>query len=286
MEAAVDQLATPIEQVWAEELKRSSSSEQSDDCDCALDAQSGLMDLWFGVIHAAKKSPWDDESDQSQIQLVRLLEAFKSRPSPAFEEALYSRRDENWLYGWSEGKLWENLSLFGLAIAESRNDGPDRDSGCTGPEVLAFLNVNAFMARMTVTGVREAWDVGMCFMAGSTEGQRDKQCALDQDGARLDFRVVLVWLIIAGKDLWERCCRGPRVPYVRLDANVHSRKRCPWARNPGYNTEVFAKARWRWWKGRFGLVAASKGERWSCGTKLRAREIQLVMEHIESDEAW
>lgn len=70
------------------------------------------MDLWFGVLHAAKKSPWDwdVEGDQNQghTRLLQLLQAFKDRESPTFEETLYPRRAEDWLYAWSEGgKLWE-----------------------------------------------------------------------------------------------------------------------------------------------------------------------------------
>lgn len=49
----------------------------------------------------------------------------------------------------------------------------------------------------------------------------------------------------------------------------------------GYNIEVFAKARWRWWTGRLGLVVASKGDKWSEGSKRLARKIQSLTEDIE-----
>jgi hypothetical protein len=61
-EEAVDQLATPIEQAWAQELKQPAVNPD----DTVIDTQSGIMDLWFGVIHAAKKSIWDDETDHGQ----------------------------------------------------------------------------------------------------------------------------------------------------------------------------------------------------------------------------
>jgi hypothetical protein len=52
----------------------------------------------------------------------------------------------------------------------------------------------------------------------------------------------------------------------------------------GTDTTMFAKARWRWWKGRFGLVAASKGDNWSEGTKRLARKIQALMGDLEGGE--
>lgn len=273
---AVEELAIPVEQAWDTELQRF-DTEQEDE----TSAESGLIDLWLGVIHAAKKGQWHDRTDQAHQKLLQLLDTFKRRPDPEIAQNIIPRLDDNFLYAYSDGKLWSNLTLFGLATAESRNDGPAYGSGCTVPEVQAHCNINAFMARMTTTGVREMWDIAMCFMAASTEGRATGFEALDQDKVRIDFRVIYVWLTIAGHEWWGKCCEGIQVPDVPLDINVRS-KRCPWSRNPGYNTKVFAKARWRWWRGRFGLVVGSKGDKWSEGSKQLAQEIQTLMENIES----
>jgi hypothetical protein len=283
-EEAVDQLATPIEQAWAQELKQPAVSPDN----TIIDIQSGVMDLWFGVIHAAKKSTWDDETDQGQQDLLYLLETFKNRRDPDITEDLFPKRAEDWLYDWTGGKLWSELSLLGMALRESLDDGPHWSDRCTAPEIQAYLNYTAFTARMTVTGVREVWTYAMYGMTASTESpQYMHQVMLDQDGVRLDFQAVLVWLMIAGKEWWEKCCSGPRIPDVRLEVNVNS-KRCPWTSmdpiRPGTETTMFAKARWRWWKGRFGLVAASRGDKWREGTKRLARKIQALMGDLEGGE--
>jgi hypothetical protein len=281
-EEAVDQLATPIEQAWAQELKRPAVNPD----DTTIDTQSGVMDLWFGVIHAAKKITWDDETDQGQQALLHLLQTFKNRPDPNITEALFPKRADDWLYSWTGGKLWSELSMIGMALRESLGDGPHWSDRCTEPEIQAYLNFTAFTARMTVTGVRDVWTYAMYAMAASTESPRHMhQVVLNQNGVRLDFQAVLVWLTIAGKEWWEKCCAGPQIPDVRLNVNVRS-KRCPWVSKdpirPGTDTTMFAKARWRWWKGRFGLAAASKSDKWGEGTKQLARQIQALMADLES----
>jgi hypothetical protein len=40
----------------------------------------------------------------------------------------------------------------------------------------------------------------------------------------------------------------------------------------------------RWWKGRFGLVAASKRDKWSEGTKRLAQRLQELMGDLEGGE--
>jgi hypothetical protein len=283
-EEAVDQLATRIEQAWVQELKQPAVNPD----DTAVDTQSGIMDLWLGVIHAAKKSRWDDETDRGQQDLLHLLETFKNRLDPEITEVLFPKRTENWLYSWTGGKLWSELSLIGMALRESLDDGPHRSDRCTEPDIQAYFNFTAFTARMTVTGVRDVWTYATWAMRDSTESARYiHQVMLDQNGVRLDFQTVLVWLTIAGKQWWEKCRLGPHIPDVRLDVNVHSKK-CPWISKdpirPGTDTTMFAKSRWRWWKGMFGLVAASKGDKWSEGTKQLARKIQASMGALESAE--
>jgi hypothetical protein len=256
--------------------------------DTVIDTQSGLMDLWFGVIHAAKKSTWDDETDQGQQALLHLLETFKKRPDPDITEDLLPKRADDWLYSWTGGKLWSELSLIGMALTESLGDGPHWSYRCTEPEIQAYLNFTAFKARMTVTSVRDVWTYAMYEMIASTESPRSMhQVMLDQNGVRLDFQAVLVWLMIAGKEWWEKCCSGPHIPDVRLDINIKSKK-CPWTSmdpiRPGTDTTMLARARWRWWKGRFGLVAAPKGDKWGEGTKRLARKIQALMGDLEGEK--
>jgi hypothetical protein len=164
-EEAVDQLATPIEQAWAQELKRPAVNPD----DTTIDTQSGVMDLWFGVIHAAKKITWDDETDQGQQALLHLLQTFKNRPDPNITEALFPKRADDWLYSWTGGKLWSELSMIGMALRESLGDGPHWSDRCTEPEIQAYLNFTAFTARMTVTGVRDVWTYAMYAMTASTE---------------------------------------------------------------------------------------------------------------------
>jgi hypothetical protein len=101
--------------------------------DTVIDTQSGIMDLWFGVIHAAKKSIWDDETDHGQQDLLHLLQTFKNRPDPDITEDLFPKRTGDWLYSWTGGKLWSELSLIGMALRESLDDGRIGQTDARGP---------------------------------------------------------------------------------------------------------------------------------------------------------
>lgn len=279
-EKAVDELATAIEQAWAENLRNPPTK-----LDDSTDAASGLLDLWFAVILAAKKVHPNDEDDKTHQKLLDLLLAFQSRPDPRTTQELPPRPGDDLVTDFSQGDLWRNLTLISLATAESRNDCPSHypDRSYTGPEIQAWLNIHAFWAKLTVAGVRDMFDIAMCHMALSTEGGGFFLDAVDQDGVCIDFRVTLVWLTIAGKEWWDKCCEGPYFVDVPLDVNVNS-KRCPWAPKPPMYTRILSKARWRWCKGRFGLKAASKGEKFSEGSKQLARKIHILMGEIEDSK--
>jgi len=110
-----------------------------------------LWQLWFGVVHAARRTSWKDEV--AQERLVDLVTQFKSRPDPPLpHNATKALRNDSI---WKSGEVWSNLNMFGSAAREDWNMVPGGGAGYSQPEIHAWINVNAFVARLTVAGVIE-----------------------------------------------------------------------------------------------------------------------------------
>lgn len=69
---------------WGPEEEFSALNEEKEgEGDGKNPTEGQLWDLWYGVLHAAKRIPWADET--AQQKLVALVQALKgsSQPSPA-----------------------------------------------------------------------------------------------------------------------------------------------------------------------------------------------------------
>jgi hypothetical protein len=277
---AVDQLAIPIEQAYIAALNGEPVTDSADTS--GSDTASGLWDLWWGVFHASRKAPWDLSSNQNQLRLVELVQCFQERPDPISPETVLPHVLRNDLI-FEDRRLWSNLAMIGPAARGLWDDCPGCGCGCTEPEVQAWLNVNAFAARLTISGTRSFWTYGIRAMRGAVEGRSCRTTGIvDDNGDKIAFREAMVWLEVAGKQMWEKCCEGSdgtamEEVDVPLDVNVCGKK-CPWF---GSGTPQLTRARWSYWRRRFEMVSLSKNNEWSEGSKAKALEVAELMKRLE-----
>lgn len=277
VQEAVTQLATPIEEAYIAALRgKRDNSDTSTEC--------GLWDLYYGILHAAKKSHWDSTSSRDQDKLLQLVQALKARPDPISPDHVLSYGlARNWVF--SGRCLWSKLTLLGPSARETWNDSPGCGAGCSEPEVQAWCNVNAFVARLSATDTAHFWNYGIWALRDAVEGGSCGTTGhVDDQGVRIDMRVALVWLRVVGKEMWQRSCDGSALleheVEVPLDVDV-SGKKCPWALD---GAPEYSWSRWDYWRRRFRLVSVSKNRKWNEATKQLALEAAIFMEQIEKED--
>lgn len=217
-ETAVRQLTARVDEAYSTGDYRIASTgddnsnvNHDDGGDDNNSTESLLWDLWYSILHTAKRTPWTDS--QAQNKLINLVRALKAHPNPAFPSLFPPEQADalrnNWI--WSSGTLWSELILLGLATRECWNDMPwcdGNDSEITIPEIHAWTNVNAFVARLDKEGV-----VPMCvFGRWAMEGalgigmQQEKGRRWTPSTTELNAYVpaAAVWILIVGEELWER----------------------------------------------------------------------------------
>jgi hypothetical protein len=159
-----------------------------------------LWRLWFAIIHTAKKLPWADA--RAQTRLLALLRALRARPDPPrpAHTTVPMRRD--WVY--ESGRLWSRLLLLGPSLAECWTAYPGGAAGFAAVEVGAWVNVHAFVARVTVDGVVELGGYGRRALRGNLE------CDYERGGGPVSGEelmaafvpVAAVWILVAGRRIW------------------------------------------------------------------------------------
>ncbi|KUI55237.1 hypothetical protein VP1G_02686 [Cytospora mali] len=198
-----------------------------------------LWDLYYTILHAAKKTPWRDES--AQQKLVDLVAALKARPDPDFPANMTIPLKNNWIYEW--GRLWSDAILFGPSSREAWNDSLGCGAGWYPPEVRGSVNINAFWGRLTGQGVhdfgiyatwalREALDEEIDVSMDSHEPAPSREYK-----AEALFEVAAVWIRLAGQSVFE---------YLLRDAASNKEKA---SRAP-------KESKWDQWQKRFEEEAA------------------------------
>jgi hypothetical protein len=276
LQETIDRIAEPIEELWRTGNHCAENGAEEDIEGYSWTSAVGtLMDLWYGVIHMAKRTPWMDETAQNK--LIVLLQAFKARPAPTRSPEQQATVDRICPKYWdeSEGMLWEGLPWYGLCAAEVLNDCPDGGSGCQIPEGIAFANLCGYQARLALAeSVFEAWDYELNTLC----------LALDTDiephVADAVVPAAAVWVLVHREKLWEKCIRGvysKKVP-GQFYASWPGQR---WV-DKGKQITHFSKERWAFWKERFGIMASDE--------KLRVETSQIaglvveVMDTIEMGE--
>jgi hypothetical protein len=151
--------------------------------------------------------------------------ALKARPDPPMPPDITVALARHWV--WDEGCLWSQQILFGACARETWNDSPGCGAGWTDPEAEAWVNINAFVARLTAQRVRNFTTyVGWAMNAALPEprdgddGSKEVDVVSENIGmaghnpppsaevaARVMFRTVEAWLKVAGSYLWKEMKR-------------------------------------------------------------------------------
>lgn len=164
-----------------------------------------LWDLYYTILHASKKIPWSDGA--AQQKLVDLLAAIKARPNPQGPANMTIALKRYWIYQW--GELWSDLVLLGPSGRETWNDSPGCGAGWEAPEVSAWVNVNAFVARLTVQEIYNFGIYGSWALQEALEEKIEVHAGhhlpppSKSFKAEVLFRVAAVWVRLAGRYMYD-----------------------------------------------------------------------------------
>ncbi|KAI1114908.1 hypothetical protein F5Y14DRAFT_412409, partial [Nemania sp. NC0429] len=223
---------------------------------CLPSTEGQLWELWYAVVHAAKRIPWTDEARQNK--LLDLVKAFKARPDPPPPSPMTTPLRRNWI--WESGMLWSNLSLLGPSIRESWNNACGYGSGWTDTEQHAWTNVNAFVARLTASETADFDNYAVWALSGALEDEiQNNSLSYDTSGPiqlGLLLTVASVWIQIAGKHLYERHVNKEESGPVDVKVDLATRGTFPWTRS--LDKPSFCIARWNFWRGRFAQEAQNQ----------------------------
>lgn len=207
-------------------------------------------DLWNSIIHSAKKIPFQQNGHSRLIDLVKAIKKHPG-PSPTQEQSNY-----------------KNLSGLGMQVREAYNDNPRGDIGKFPPETHAWTNLNYFLARLTESEVLKLHIYVIWAMRDALEEKADPV----QEWYDAYVPAAAMWVFVLGRKLYER--------------EEDLTPKDDYGGNPARGGELwtggseFSKARWAFWKKRFGEVAEHEGVRQE--TKDIAKEAVAAMEKAES----
>lgn len=157
-----------------------------------------LWGLYVAIIHVSRRLDWSSESSRLST-VVRLLQTLQQRRSPPEPDNATLALRTNRVC--KPGRLWADLSMLGASVAESYNsEHPGGMMGFTEPEVRAWENANAFLARLTAEGICDFMAYGVWAMWEVLEGgiANSKQATLTEEAKRsridVGLRIVVVWV--------------------------------------------------------------------------------------------
>lgn len=213
--------------------------------DASQSTEMLLWDLWYSILHAAKRIPYTD--DARHEKLVGLVRAFKARPNPPPPVPMTIPLKREWI--WESGKLWTDLTVLGISVAEVSNDSPGCGAGWLWPELRAWENVNAFLARLTASHLMTFQSLGLWALTDATERSLSagyRRTCPPSDNEILSHRVILasLWVTIAGEQVFAEYY--PKIRDKR-DIEVVDRildlrdDRLPWTRS---RKKYKGRARW------------------------------------------
>lgn len=216
-------------------------------------AEGQLWELWYSVLHAAKRIPWNEEPGQHK--LLDLVNALKGRPDPPPPAGQTVALKKDWI--WESGSVWSSLLMLGPSAREVWNDSCGCGSGWLVPEQNAWINVNAFVARLTASGTADFFTYGIWALRealeekpGTTQGSHRRAPTLTRQ--RLHLTVAAVWILIAGDSMYRQYVSDVGGSEV-LEVNVDKRENeLPW-----YESNETNVSRWDFWRRRFEKESAN-----------------------------
>lgn len=237
-----------------------------------LSTEGSLWCLWFAVMHTARKISWQDEVQQTK--LLDFVKALKARPDPPQPEDITIPMKRDWMY--SSGKLWSNLSMMGPSFRECWNDSPGCGAGWSLPEVHAWVNANAFVARVAETGLANYWNYGIWALRDAFE-QKPTSIYTKPDRKEtvqdLLLTTAAVWILIGGKDMWAFVSKDQDFEtHYGLDADL--------SKLPQQGDGTWTRARWNFWKEK--LEALVTNDELADETKRVTRDAVKHMQEVET----
>lgn len=203
-----------------------------------------LWNLWYGVLHAAKRISYKDEARHDKLlNLVRLL---KARPDPPLPEPMTIPLKREWI--WESGTLWSELVMLGPSIAEVSNDVCGCGAGWQWPEQRAWQNLSFFWASLTGSGIYDVRIHGVTAIVDAIDESPSPGYArvgVPPPAELLSHAVTVasLWAIHAGEQVFSEF---PKVRDARdievVDRILHQRdKELPWLRS---RSKFKNRARW------------------------------------------
>lgn len=179
--------------------------EPENERDHSENAEMLLWNLWYSILHTAKKIHFTDEARQEK--LVDLVRALKARPDPPEPVPMTIHLKRDWV--WQLGTVWSDLIILGASIAEVRNDSCGCGAGWSWPEQQAEQNLNAFYARLTASGVANIHVQGeICAVdaleKAPTPWYRRVSPPPDHEILSHYITCAALWTIIAGKEVYAK----------------------------------------------------------------------------------
>ncbi|KAK7025043.1 hypothetical protein R3P38DRAFT_2952481 [Favolaschia claudopus] len=253
----------PEDEVPAEEVPDAPSTEGQ------------LWELWYAVLHAAKRYPWRNDENNAHDKLVALVAAIKRVPDPPLPPNANKALRGNWI--WGTGTLWSDLVLLGASSREIWNDSPGTGAGYSDAAIVAWTNVNAFTARLTSEDVNDYSLYAIWAMRDALETDPTKK-ASEESGTWLDACVpaAAAWILIWGRPMFERREVYERSP-TRGDPGRPGDLMVQRTKN---KQSAWTSQRWAFWKARFEEISVAQDVKEE--TRIAAGEAFGKMKEIES----
>jgi hypothetical protein len=208
---------------------------------------------------------------------------------------------------WETGVLWSGLVLLGASARETWNDACGCGAGWTGPEVRAWTNVNAFVARLTAT---ETWNFALygTWALRDLEEDREESKKVKRLVERsihktasavvilsCEVQVAAVWVEIAGRQVYEfhlnrsddsdgdhkNADDEADVNEYEVDASLRGHQ-LPWARTNATDSKT-QSLKWRFWQRRFEQEA--NNERLADNVREQCRRAAEKMHALGSEKS-
>ncbi|KAI1104870.1 hypothetical protein F4804DRAFT_331852 [Jackrogersella minutella] len=218
-----------------------------------------LWELWYAILHAARRIPWTDAAGQER--LLALVQALKARADPPLPADATVPLRNHWV--WESGALWSEATLLGPSARECWNDGCGCAAGWTPVERRAWANINAFAARLTAAGTADFARYGSWALSAALEcrpgSTASHHLAPPEVQSTLLVTLAAVWVQIAGRRMWGQRADGGVKREAGVEVALGAReKKLPW-RARGLGDEVmFCSARWEFWRRRFAQEAGNE----------------------------
>ena len=166
---------------------------------------SSVDSLWGTVLAIAVQVPYDHPW---QNKLVALVVATTSLPAPAHLDV-----DVRSCRGY--GHIWSDLGIIGRSVYEDFTDKGflyDRSNSSESEEAFPrdqwfsrdeWVNFNAFVARVSATGIKNLSYTGIKLLQGVLEG-RQYYASITSSMLNDNLTAAAVWLLYAGELMYER----------------------------------------------------------------------------------